>query len=253
MTTLPIMLKKEWLENLRTHKALSLLITFAAFGILAPLTAVLMPEIMAKLLPQNVAQAIPDPTYLDSYNQYFKNINQLGLLILVLLFSGSLTQELMRGTLINLITKGLSKAVIIMAKFIMMTGLWSLAYGLGSLIHYGYTLYYFNGRGQDKLLVYAASWLVGVFLISLILFFSAFFRKTSGVLLGILAVIVVCFISSYFKLTKDYNPLLLLQHQSSYLTGSTNIHDLFIPSLILTALIFITLWLAIVRLRYIDI
>lgn len=241
MTGLIPMLKKEWLENSRSHKALALLLISIIFGILGPLTALLMPEIMAGILPKKLQEAIPDPTYLDSYSQYFKNINQLGLILLVFLFSGSLTQEFTRGTLINLITKGLSKKAIILEKFIMMTLIWSISYILGSLTQYAYTLYYFNNHGQHKLIVYGTSWIFGLLLLSLILFYSVIFRKTAGVLIACLMTIVAFFISGFFKVTKEWNPMLLIQKQSQILSGQYDIKDLLQPTLLVIGIILISL------------
>ncbi|MCC9977252.1 ABC transporter permease subunit, partial [Streptococcus agalactiae] len=114
-------------------------ITCSIFGILGPLTALMMPDIMAGILPKKLQGAIPEPTYIDSYIQYFKNMNQLGLVILVFLFSSTLTQEFSKGTLINLVTKGLAKKVIILAKFIVITLLWTVSYLLSVVIHFSYT------------------------------------------------------------------------------------------------------------------
>ncbi|MFD3016370.1 hypothetical protein ACFKJ2_00710, partial [Streptococcus agalactiae] len=97
MKSLAVMLKKEWMENVRTYKVISILITCSIFGILGPLTALMMPDIMAGILPKKLQGAIPEPTYIDSYIQYFKNLNQLGLVILVFLFSSTLTQEFSKG------------------------------------------------------------------------------------------------------------------------------------------------------------
>lgn len=244
MTGLIPMLKKEWLENSRSHKALALLLISIIFGILGPLTALLMPEIMAGILPKKLQEAIPDPTYLDSYSQYFKNINQLGLILLVFLFSGSLTQEFARGTLVNLITKGLSKKAIILAKFLVMSLIWTISYVLGSLTQYFYTLYYFNNHGEHKIIVYGMSWLFGLLLLSLILFYSVLFRKTAGLLIACLMTIVSFFISGFFKVTKDWNPMLLIQKQSQILSGHYDIKDLLQPTLLIIAIILTSLLFA---------
>lgn len=246
MTGFRLMLKKEWLENSRSHKALALVMISIIFGILGPLTALLMPDIMAGILPQKLQKAIPEPTYLDSYSQYFKNVNQLGLILFVFLFSGSLSQEFTRGTLINLITKGLSKKAIILAKFIMISGLWTFSYCLGSLIQYAYTLYYFNNQGDYKWFTYGASWLFGLLLISLTLFYSVLFRKTAGLLIACLATIVLFIISGFFKLSKDWNPLLLIQKQSQVLSGHYQLQKWLHPTLLVIAIMMISLTLAIV-------
>lgn len=237
MKYLLAMLKKEWLENARTHKTLAMIICGAFFGILGPFTALMMPDIMANLLPKTLSQAIPQPSYIDAYTQYFKNINQLGFIILVFLFSNTLTQELSKGTLINLITKGLPKTSVILAKFCMLSFIWSITYTIGSAVQYGYTLYYFNNNGSHKITAYLGSWLFGLLLISLIALFSSLFKKNSGVLLGTLAVTVALFLMTFIKSVKDFNPLLLVQKQTNLLLGSFSWHQYRLLLLITAALI----------------
>ncbi len=244
MKSLAVMLKKEWMENVRTYKVISILITCSIFGILGPLTALMMPDIMAGILPKKLQGAIPEPTYIDSYIQYFKNMNQLGLVILVFLFSSTLTQEFPKGTLINLVTKGLAKKVIILAKFIVITLLWTVSYLLSVVIHFSYTLYYFSNEGSHKLMVYGATWFIGILFISLILFFSVLFRKTLGGLLGCLFMVVLCVVSGFFKISKSYNPMLLIQKQGEILSGKFKVQDLMEPSILVFLLIIMTLLLS---------
>lgn len=127
----------------------------------------------------------------------------------------------------------------------MMSLIWTFSYLLGSLTQYAYTLYYFNNHGQDKLIVYGTSWLFGLLLLSLILFYSVIFRKTAGLLIACLMTIVVFFISGFFKITKDWNPILLIQKQSQILSGHYETQVLIQPSIIVITIILINLTLAI--------
>ncbi|HGD1471466.1 hypothetical protein UW656_10655, partial [Streptococcus agalactiae] len=162
----------------------------------------------------------------------------------VFLFSSTLTQEFSKGTLINLVTKGLAKKVIILAKFIVITLLWTVSYLLSVVIHFSYTLYYFNNEGSHKLMVYGATWFIGILFISLILFFSVLFRKTLGVLLGCLFMVVLCVVSGFFKISKSYNPMLLIQKQGEMLSGKFKVQDLMEPSILVFLLIIMTLLLS---------
>lgn len=108
--------KKELLEQVRTYKLLILFLVFFIFGMLSPLMAKLMPEILSQMPMDGITITIPDPTAIDSYSQFFKNLTQMGLIVLVLLFSGTLTTELSKGTLINVLTKGLTRYAVILAK-----------------------------------------------------------------------------------------------------------------------------------------
>lgn len=119
--------KKELLEQVRTYKLLILLLVFFIFGMLSPLMAKLMPEILSQMPMDGITITIPDPTAIDSYSQFFKNLTQMGLIVLVLLFSGTLTTELSKGTLINVLTKGVTRYAVILAKYTVALVLWSFA------------------------------------------------------------------------------------------------------------------------------
>lgn len=60
--------KKELLEQVRTYKLLILLLVFFIFGMLSPLMAKLMPEILRQMPMDGITITIPDPTAIDSYS-----------------------------------------------------------------------------------------------------------------------------------------------------------------------------------------
>jgi len=74
---------------------------FIIFGITNPLIAKLMPEIVGSLVTDGVVITLPEPTAYDAWAQFFKNATQMGLFVMVILFSGVLSSELSKGTLIN--------------------------------------------------------------------------------------------------------------------------------------------------------
>ncbi|MCC9930707.1 hypothetical protein HK125_03030, partial [Streptococcus agalactiae] len=102
-------------------------------------------------------------------------------------------------------------------------------------------LYYFSNEGSHKLMVYGATWFIGILFISLILFFSVLFRKTLGGLLGCLFMVVLCVVSGFFKISKSYNPMLLIQKQGEILSGKFKVQDLMEPSILVFLLIIMTL------------
>lgn len=61
----------------------------------------------------------------------------MGLIVLVLLFSGTLTTELSKGTLINVLTKGLTRYAVILAKYTVALVLWSFALLMALGVTYG--------------------------------------------------------------------------------------------------------------------
>jgi ABC-2 type transport system permease protein len=100
-------LEKELLESVRSYKLFIMLIVFFIFGIMSPLTAKLLPELLSSMVPEGITITLTEPAAIDSWMQFFKNVSQMGLIVMLLVFSGIIGVELSRGTLINMLTKGL--------------------------------------------------------------------------------------------------------------------------------------------------
>ncbi len=229
-----VFLKKELLESLRNFKFYLLLTIFTIFGILSPLTAKLMPLIMKMAMPKELNITLPEPSGMDSWQQFFKNIQQLGLFVVVLMFAGILVQELTKGTLINLLTKGLSRKVVIFAKFSVMVLLWTMSIFLSFGVTYAYNLYYFP---QDIVSYLGFSvmclWLFGIFLISLILLASTLVATTSGVLFITGGAVVFQMLLNIFPKAWKYNPLSLATKNMALL-GNTLKPEELTESLVVT-------------------
>src|SRR5512133_2582011 len=118
------------MEYLRTYKFFALIAVFLFFGFMNPITAKVMPELLDSLMPEGMSINLGTPTALDSWAQFFKNISQMGAIVLVIILSGIMANEFSRGTLINMLTKGLSRQTVILAKFTAAVATWTLAYVL---------------------------------------------------------------------------------------------------------------------------
>jgi ABC-2 type transport system permease protein len=136
-----VFLKKEVLEYAKTYKLLIMLMVFAVFGITNPLMAKLLPEILGSLMTDGIIMALPEATAYDAWTQFFKNATQMGLIVMVILFSGILSSELSTGTLINMLTKGLSRTAVILSKYTCMVLVWTISIALCFGLTYGYTVY----------------------------------------------------------------------------------------------------------------
>ncbi|HAO60570.1 MAG TPA: hypothetical protein DCQ90_01185 [Erysipelotrichaceae bacterium] len=222
--------KKEVLENLRTHKVLILMIVFLLFGMMSPLTAKLMPEIFKSLALDGIVITIPEPTALDAYAQFFKNTSQMGLLVVLLVFGGMLSTEITKGTLINMVTKGLSRHVVILAKFTVASILWTLTLLASFITTFGYTAYLFGSGIQPNLLFSIfCLWLFGLFLLASLLFFSSF---TSGNFAGLALTAVsllILLLLDIFPRLHALNPIALASLNTALLSGASQISDLTLP------------------------
>ena len=112
MKPLLAFIKKEYLEAARTGKITILALLFVLFGIMNPAIAKMTPWIM-EMLSDTLAEdglifTDIQVDALTSWTQFFKNL-PVALIAFVVIFSDIFTKEYKSGTLLLVLTKGLSR------------------------------------------------------------------------------------------------------------------------------------------------
>lgn len=206
--------RKECMEQIRSGKLLILLIVFIIFGIMNPAMAKLTPWIMemaAESLTE-IGLAITDVEVnaLTSWEQYYKNV-PMALLVFLLMYSGIFTTEYQKGTLINILTKGMSRTRVVLAKALLLMLVWTVGYLLCFLITYGYNAYFWdNGIAQHAFFAAACIYAAGVWLISLLVLASVLVSASSTAALLVAGAFGVVYFLSMIPAIKDYLPTKLL-------------------------------------------
>lgn len=227
-------LRKEWQEAIATYRLAILVILFSVFGLMNVFTAKYTPEIITKFISSELADSLPTPTLIDSWLQFFKNIGQVGIIVVVILFSTTLTNEYSKGTLTLLITKGLSRWKIITAKWLMNISLFTLSFFSVILVTWGYSYIYFEKMSINHLVLALFSlWLFVVFLITLINLGSVLFNSSYLVLLFVGGITVVLMLLNLIPDFKEFNPISLGTGNSALIQGDLNVSEL-LPALYLT-------------------
>lgn len=191
--------KKELLACMRSGRMLILGILFFAFGIMNPAIAKLTPWLF-DLLSEELAEGgwiitEVEVSALTSWTQFFKNI-PLALVVFVLLFSGSFTGEYTSGALLLLLTKGLPRSRVVLAKWTIQELLWTAGYLLCAAVTYGYNAFYWdNDVAQHLLPALVFWWLFGAMTISLMTLFSTMAKSHIGVLLGTGGVVLASYLA----------------------------------------------------------
>lgn len=230
MTQAIALFKKEFLEFSRNYKLLIIICVFFFFAFGSPLAAKFMPTILSEFLPKEVADSFPAPSAFDSWEQFFKNISQLGLFVIVLIFGSTLASERQSGTLIILLTKGLSRKTVIIVKFIFAVVVWTVSYVSAFIITFAYTKYYWPDDIVDNLfLAIFLLWLFGLLLIAFIILGNVLFRSLFSTLLFILGALVVLFILSLFPKLENIALLRFISENNAILHGQFDWADYFIP------------------------
>lgn len=232
MRGLTAFLKKEFCEMIRTYKVLILGTVFFLLGVMGPLTAKYMPEIMEQFLPEGMVLALETPRAIDSWMQFFKNVPQMGLVIVVIVFSGMMASEWSKGTLILVLTKGLARRNVILAKFLTANLLWAVCYWLCFAISYGYTRYFWKEDTPHLGAAVTFVWLFGVMLIAVTLLGGVLFKGSYTTLLFTGFLLVIMFILNIFPALQDYNPIMLFTSGIELLEGAKKLGDFAAPSII---------------------
>jgi ABC-2 type transport system permease protein len=116
MSGFGVLLRKELREAWRTRRLPVLAVLFLMVGILSPLTARYLNEILGAALGDQLPVALPEPTATMALDQLQKNLGQLGALAAIALAMGSVSGELDRGTAALVLAQPATRQAFLLAK-----------------------------------------------------------------------------------------------------------------------------------------
>ncbi len=144
MTGLRPLVLKEMLESWRTRRLAIAVALFAFVGILSPLTARYLPEILELALGDQMTIPIPTPTAADAVLQLQKNLGQFGALAAIILAMGAVASEKERGTAAFILTKPVSRASFLVAKLASLAVVLGLSTVVAIVLAWTYTAVLFE-------------------------------------------------------------------------------------------------------------
>jgi len=149
------LLKKELREQWRTYRFLIVVAILLVFGLASPLIARYVPDIIRSIGGiEGLEQIIPTPTTADAIDQYLKNCAQFGVILALLVPMGAIVGEKDRGTAAMVLSKPVSRAAFLLAKFVVAALVFLIGILLAALGAYYYTgvLFEWLDVGQFALL-----------------------------------------------------------------------------------------------------
>jgi len=229
--------RKELTEALRTRKFLVLFAVFLLLGMMNPLFAKLVPVLLREFMPAGIEITLGEPTALDSWAQFFKNLPQTGLIVLVIMYSGVMANEISRGTLINLLTKGLTRRTVILAKYAVSCLVFTVCYAVCFGISYGYTAYLWPAQGVLHLaLSVSCLWLFGVMLLAALVLGGVLFSSVYGSLLFTGGFVVLMTLAGIIPALRSFLPVRLASENMNLLNGALAPGD-FYPAVLVAAVL----------------
>jgi ABC-2 type transport system permease protein len=232
--------KKELMELRRTHKLIVVTSVFLFFSILSPLTARYMSEIF-EALGGDIVISFPEPTYLDSWIQFFKNMTSICLIVYILTLSGTVAGEKAKGSILLVLSKNVSRKNFILSKTAAGALLYTVAYIPSALICEYYTSILFPDYPREKLL-YALLllWILGIF-------YAVFTVLISVLSRSVTIAAVICFagyalmnIPGMFPAASLYTPAGISTIGTELLSGALSVGDS-IKTLVITIILSIVM------------
>lgn len=206
-------LNKEIMEIIKTPKIIILSSAMVFFAVLSPLTARYTKDIIALFAkngdPNMLAalSQIPDPLYIDSYTQWFKNLSFLCFIVLILVLMGTVVEEKTKGSIILVLTKGISRMQFILSKFIAAIVFFTLVYVITSSICIFYTAILFDKFIPDYLLLSLFMfWVYGILVISITLLASVVSKSPMMSALFALSGLLIIAVLASVPIAGDYTP-----------------------------------------------
>ncbi|MBM7549781.1 ABC transporter permease [Peptoniphilus gorbachii] len=224
------LLKKEAIEGARTKKMISTFILFLFIGLISPLTAKLTPMLLQSIATGNIDINVAPPSEIDSWTQFFKNISQIGMFGLAIILSTQMANEFQKGTLINLLSKGLPRYQVVLSKIFYNFILWFLAYYSSFILTYFYTKYFFGISFPIRNILMAAllPFIFGLFLISLEILAGVISGNVIGTLILTTVGIVIQLILSIRDEIVKYMPIALIGKPVNLIKG-IGYDDYYVP------------------------
>lgn len=224
--------KKEFTENVRNYRLLTMIAIFAIFGFIGPLTAKFTPQLIETLAPQ-LNMNIPEPVALDSWVQFYKNVPSLGFSLMIILFSSILSNEYSKGTLVIMLTKGLSRPAVILAKFTVMFCIMTVSLWLCFGITWGYTAYFWQDEILSNIVISALFlWIGGILYLTILTLGCVISRRAFASILLVLGITVVFSLLGMTPFFENLNPMLLSTKNIDLINGSKSISDMIVPTII---------------------
>lgn len=230
------LIKKEIKEYTKTPKGLILIILFMFFALTSPASAKFMNEIIAAVAT-DIQITFPEPTLQDSWIQVFKNMNSICLIVYIIVMSASISQEKVKGSILLVLTKKVSRFQFLMTKFIVGILVFTVLLLTSTIVSAWYTHLLFGAFIYEglflSLLLY---WLMGLFFTALSIFVSVVGKTpTNSALLGFFAYAVLQILNISNNIAR-FNPSGASSIVTGIITQTYDTGGLWIP--IFSALLF---------------
>jgi ABC-2 type transport system permease protein len=182
-------LMKELQQQWRTRRVIVVGAVFVVFGMISPLLARFLPEILGSIEEaQQFAELIPEPTIADALGQYIENLTQFGFILAIVLGMGAVIGEKEKGTAAMILSKPMPRWVFITSKFVAQAVVYVVSFIIAAVSAYYYTYYLFGPPAAAPFLLMNVLLLIWLLVIVAVTLLGSTLGKSTGGAAGIAAV-----------------------------------------------------------------
>ena len=221
MSGFAVFARKETYEILHTWRiwVLPSILLFSALT--GPLLARFSPEIVGALAAEQLGQfQMATPSYLDAYAQWIKNLSQIALVALIIIYGSIVSSEGKSGTAALVLTKPVSRTAFIVAKVAVHSVFLAILVIAGTLVTWGVTETVFGEAPGSSLWSSALVWLVfGILFIAVMTLLSVLIHASAGAAGAGLGAYALVSIAGIWKPLGAYSPAGLATRPASLAAG----------------------------------
>ncbi len=173
-------LQKEFLEILNTWRIWVIPGMIVFFALASPVIAMITPTLVSTLAGSQpgVVITLPEPTAVDAYGQFLKNLNQIVLIAVVIAGAGAVSGERLSGTAALVLAKPLSRSGFVLAKLLSQQTTVMVFTAIGAAVCVAVTAVLFGSSSIGTFLLAVLLWLVyALLLVAVMILFSAAFQS----------------------------------------------------------------------------
>ena len=221
MSGFAVFARKETHEILRTWRIWVLPSILLFFALTGPVLVRFTPQIVGALAGDTLnGLTIPTPNYLDAYTQWIKNLSQIGLFALIIIYGSIVSSEIKSGTAVLVLTKPVSRTAFIVAKAAVHSVFLTILVIAGTLVTWGLTETVFGEAPGSSLWSSALVWLVfGILFIAVMTLLSVLIRASAGAAGAGLGAYALVSIAGIWKPLGAYSPAGLATQPASLAAG----------------------------------
>ena len=245
--------QKELLENWRNYKWIWVPIAFIALMVVDPIVNYYLPDILDALggLPEGAVFELPEPTVNDAIMMIFGQLGTLGILLIVLISMGTISEERKSGVAEIVLTKPVSYANYVTAKWASMLLLVLSSFLIGFIVTIYYIqLLYGSVSFSTVAQVFLFYSIYLMFIVTLVILFNAMFRSQGIVAFISLALIIAMHgITTLLSHKLTYSPGAIMNHLVVFLETAEVPSELIGTSILTLGLSILLLFLAVIMMR----